>query len=145
MVVNAGEKVKATLASERGAAYSGWFGKASKRTEIIVRRTNAAEAAQMADVNGLVPKPGSRSAKWVSQGKAQTSLRLKGHERTVIMEVESGTTEWLSQQAVNYDDVIGEASLPSGVLTKSDESGAFGIGVDLIHEFNAKVRRVIIE
>ncbi|EDN71944.1 hypothetical protein BGS_1353 [Beggiatoa sp. SS] len=53
------------------------------------------------------------------------------------MEVELGTTTWLDSLSIEYwDSNLGEADLPDGVFTKSNEPGAYGIGVNLLEKFN---------
>lgn len=118
------------------------LGLAKAKCEVIVRRTNAEEAAAMVRSKGLVQKPGSRSAKWVSAGRGQDTLRKKGHEKLVTMEVKPGTIDWLKSKGINFDDVAGEASAPGRVLIKDNEPGALGIGNDLLEEFNSRVTRV---
>ncbi|HEY6530423.1 MAG TPA: DUF6531 domain-containing protein [Cellvibrionaceae bacterium] len=118
------------------------LGLAKAKCEVIVRRTNADEAAAMVRRGGLVQKPNSRSAKWVSEGRGQDTLKKKGHEKLVTMEVKPGTIAWLKSKGINFDDVAGEASAPGRVLIKDNEPGALGIGNDLLEEFNSRVTRV---
>lgn len=118
------------------------FGLAKAKCEVIVRRVNADEAAQMIKAKGLVQKPGSKSAKWVSVGRGQDTLKKKGHEKLVTMEVKPGTIDWLKKKGINFDDVAGEASAPKNVLLKDNEAGAMGIGNDLLEEFNQRVTKV---
>jgi hypothetical protein len=79
---------------------------------------SAVEAEATVAARGLVPKAGSSGAKWVSAGAAQKSLARAGHEVTVNMQVEAGTTGWLRSLSVDFSKVKGEAALPGGVLTK---------------------------
>ncbi|MES2673807.1 MAG: RHS repeat-associated core domain-containing protein [Pseudomonadota bacterium] len=118
-------------------------GKKGKK-EIIVRRTSAEEADAMVAAGGLVQKPKSKSAKWVSEGQGQSTLKKKGHEKTVIMEVKPGTTDMLKSKSVDFETVAGEASAPGSVLTKANEPGAFGVGNDVIPEFNQQVTNVTV-
>ncbi len=113
--------------------------RAARSTETIVRRMSAVEAEATVAARGLVPKAGSSAAKWVSAGAAQRSLPKAGHEVTVSMQVEAGTTDWLRSLSVDFSKVKGEAALPGGVLTKGNEPGAFGIGKDVLQQFNGKV------
>jgi len=107
--------------------------------------SSSEEAGATVDARGLVQKPGSSSAKWVSTDKPQGSLQKRGHEKTVTMEVEPGTKKWLEDQAVDWMDVPGESSLPKGVLKKSNEPGALGIGNDLLKDFNKRVKKVKVK
>ena len=52
----------------------------------------------MIKAKGLVQKPGSKSAKWVSVGRGQDTLKKKGHEKLVTMEVKPGTIDWLKKK-----------------------------------------------
>ncbi|ABC30511.1 hypothetical protein HCH_03779 [Hahella chejuensis KCTC 2396] len=98
------------------------------------------------EAKGLVPKHGSRGAKWVSVKNKQESLSKKGHEKTVTMFVEPGTIQWLESLSEDYWDMdVGEAGFPDGVFTKDNEPGAFGIGINLLDEFNEKVKKVTVE
>lgn len=103
------------------------------------------EAVATLDAHGLVPLPGSMGPKWVSIDAPQSTLRLKGHEKTVVFEVDSGTKAWLDSLGVNFLDLdVGEKGLPGGVFKKLNEEGAYGIGVSLLELFNSKVRRITI-
>jgi len=73
-------------------------------------------------------------------------LNKKGHEKTVVLEVESGTKKWLDSLSEAYWDMdVGEAGFPEGVLTKGNEPGAYGIGNDVLDTFNSKIKKVTIK
>ncbi len=61
------------------------------------------------------------------------------------MEVKPGTTDMLKSKSVDFETVAGEASAPGGVLTKANEPGAFGVGNDVIPEFNQQVTSVTVK
>jgi len=39
----------------------------------------------------------------------------------------------------------GEAALPNGVLTKENEPGAFGVGVDMLDWFNKRIQGMVFK
>lgn len=133
------------VGGETGVLARGGRAVARSGDEVIVRRMSPAEADATVAAQGLVPKPGSRGAKWVSSGSAQKSLRRSGHEKTVTLSVTPGTTAMLESRSVDYSRVSGEAALPGGVIVKENEPGAFGIGIDLLWEFNARVTGVKVK
>ncbi|MEK8016831.1 MAG: hypothetical protein VSS75_008180 [Candidatus Parabeggiatoa sp.] len=46
-------------------------------------------------------------------------------------------TRFTKRTSIEYwDSGFGEADLPDGVFTKSNEPGAYGIGVNLLEKFN---------
>jgi hypothetical protein len=92
-----------------------------------------------------VQKPGSRGAKWVSIGKLQDTLRRRGHGKTAEFGVIEGAIEWLKSLAKDFDEVEGESCLPCGVITKTNEPDAMGIGNDLLGDFNKRVRKVTVK
>ena len=51
------------------------------------------------------------------------TLKKKGHEKLVTMEVKPGTIDWLKKKGINFDDVAGEASAPKNVLLKTMRLG----------------------
>jgi RHS repeat-associated protein len=124
--------------------------KKCKSSEKIYRRMNkkeAQESSQAGERGGLVPKPKphQNSPKWVTTKEPQKSLAKQGHEKTVIYDMKTGTTEWLESLSQDFDSVEGEKDLPCGVLTKTNEGDAMGIGSGLIDEFNSKVLKVTIK
>ena len=125
-----------------------WVHNKCKETETIVRRMNAEEADATVKAKGLVPGDGkkARKAKWVSEKTPQKGLDNKTHKKTAVFKVEKGTTDWLKGKSKDMDkEMLGETSLPNGVLTKPNEQGALGIGKDLIEDFNKKVKEVEIK
>ena len=60
--------------------------------------------------------------------------------------MEKGTIKWLKDMGIDIESVDWkETALPNGVLTKTNEPGALGIGKDLITTFNNRVKKVTIK
>ena len=127
------------------------FGLAKARCERFVRYMTPAEAEATKTANGLVPdinkvtREETGKAKWISLPGAATERPGTTRGNTVRMEfeVEEGTAAFLESKSVNFDDVAGEAAVPDQVIKKSNEPGSYGVGKNLLEEFNRRVKRVI--
>ena len=97
--------------------------------ETIVRRVSQAEADATVAAGGLVPRPGSRGAKRVSSGRPQALLPRKGHEKTVTLTVQPGTTQML--RLIRFQFGLGESGQSVGACLKNGAGGRnhqFGCG-----------------
>ena len=64
------------------------------------------------------------------------------------MEVQPGTTAKLDKLSVDIEDPkvnYSEKALPNGVLIKTNEPGAMGIGSELIKEVNDSIKSVRVK
>ncbi len=123
----------------------GVSGKVKGKPEIFIRYGSEAEA--LASKEGLVPKvlngKPTRDGKWISlKGKERSAKDLgekKGsHSYEIRIEAKPGTKEWLESKGLKYEDMIGgEADNTGNVFLKpTTEPGSYGIGSDLLDEFN---------
>jgi hypothetical protein len=118
-------------------------GRVGGKPEVFVRYGSEAEALESKE--GLVPKiqngNPTKGAKWISE-KAQPrdvgSLgKTKNYTHEMTIEAKPGAKQWLESKGINYEDMLGgEAKNASNVILKSNESGSYGIGADLLEEFN---------
>lgn len=58
----------------------------------------------------------------------------------MTIETKQGATKWLQSHAVSYEKMTDEKMVSKNVIIKSTESGAYGIGADLLGEFNRKFK-----
>jgi RHS repeat-associated protein len=117
--------------------------------ERFFRFVSEAEARQSASNLGgngqLNPRPHGdsvgRGAKWITAEGAEPRLG-KGTRPDWRIDIvaEDGTLAWLKRNGIDFDHVAGEAAAPKRVLLKGNEPGSFGVGVDLLDEFNRRVR-----
>ena len=112
----------------------------------IVRYVSAAEAAAIKEIKGLVTIIGSNGkpsekAVWVNDGSNFKPGRDKTHKVKITLN-KSGAE--LLDNTTDYDLVDGETKCPNGVLTKSNEPGAKGIGKNLIPEINKNIESIEI-
>lgn len=124
-----------------------------EKCERFVRYMSAEEASASRAAGGLVPDMNrvtgreGRKAKWISrEGSAfeRSGTSRRGVTR-VVFEVEPGTARWLEEHGINFEDVAGEAAAPDRVLLKSNEPGSYGVGKDLLAQFNERVTKVIFK
>lgn len=53
------------------------------------------------------------------------------------MNCKPGTKKWLQSKGINYEHLIGgESDYAGNVFFKSNEKGSYGIGADILDEFN---------
>lgn len=117
--------------------------------EEFVRYCSKAEAEAMQKANGLVRgmkngKP-TRGAKWISDANGKYTINAAGsvgHEYKVTIKVKKGTTQWLKDNGIPFEITGKEKDVMNKVLIKSTEQGAYGVGADLIEEFNKRVTKI---
>jgi RHS repeat-associated protein len=125
------------------------FGLAKCETETFVRWASPEEAAAMVKAKGLVPdvnlagKP-TRKPKWISRKGSERRGTAKASTVRVEITTQKGTTDFLESKKVNFDDVAGEGAAPKNVLVKDNEPGSYGVGKDLLDDFNSRVRGIKI-
>lgn len=104
-----------------------------------------AEANLTVDNKGLVRGPNnSRGAKWVSKGVDPYDT-AKASNHKVVFDMDDSTSEFLKQDNLNYDDMLGgESKNMNKILTKDNEKGALGIGVDKLKDFNEKIKSITL-
>ena len=99
----------------------------------------------MASTEGLAPKIQNgnltRGAKWISEKAQPRDVNALGkpkyYTHEITIEAKPGSKQWLESKGINYENMIGgEAKNASNVLLKSNEPGSYGIGADLLKEFN---------
>jgi RHS repeat-associated protein len=129
-------------------------GKAGEKAEVFIRFGSEAEALATRDAKGLVPKiqngSQSRGGKWISEQGMERDPGSLGksanYNHKITMEVESGTKQWLESKGINYENLIGgESKNAKNVFLKSNELGSYGIGADLLGEFNKRIVKIKIE
>lgn len=108
----------------------------------VIRTMSQTEKDLTIDAKGLVRGPNnSRGAKWVSVG--QTYDTAKKSDYKVVFHTDDSVTEFLKTDTLDYEEMVGGESKNTGkVLTKSNERGAYGIGVDRMEDFNSKVQKI---
>ena len=106
----------------------------SSRNERLDRFTNAAEAEATEAAGGLVPRPGHTGPKrvMVPVTEADEAVRVAGrlggrkqYSHHVQLEVEPGTTRWLRENGMRFEDGV--------------DNVRFEIPPDRLDEFNQKV------
>ena len=111
----------------------------------IIRTMSGTEANLTADNKGLVRGANnSRGAKWVSQGVDPYDT-AKASDHKVVFDMDDTTQDFLKKDNLNYDDMVGgESKNMNKILTKDNEKGALGIGVDKLKEFNERIKSITI-
>lgn len=79
-----------------------------------------------------------RSAKWISEKGYERDPKSLGKDRdyTLIMETEMGTKEWLQSHSTKDSK---EVQNRDKVIIKDQEMGSYGVGSELLDEYNSKV------
>ncbi|NVK66887.1 MAG: RHS repeat-associated core domain-containing protein, partial [Flavobacteriales bacterium] len=110
----------------------------------IIRTMSETEANLTADNKGLVRgKNNSRGAKWVSVGQDYDTAKASTYK--VVFDMDDSADEFLKSDNLDYEDLVGgEKSNTNKILTKSNEKGAYGIGVDKLDDFNSKVKKITV-
>ncbi|WP_243901653.1 RHS repeat-associated core domain-containing protein [Acinetobacter bereziniae] len=113
----------------------------------ITRYVSKAEALAIKANNGLVPIIGSNgkpSAKaiWVNDGSDFNPGKEK--TRVVITVTEKGRAI-LNKNVVNDEMLSGESTHPDGIMVKTNEPGAKGIGRNVVPEFNKEIENICIQ
>jgi len=100
----------------------------------------------------LTPRPHdketlSKGPKWITLLTKNTKNNppLDGKKPwRVDMEVEDGTLEWLKSNTVKFEALPNESAAPKKVIIKSWEEDCFGIGKDLLDEFNRRIKQMTV-
>ncbi|GAA0539935.1 DUF6531 domain-containing protein [Chitinophaga japonensis] len=110
----------------------------------VIRTMSAAEKDLTIDNKGLVRGPNnSRGAKWVSIG--ETYDTAKKSDFKVVFHTDDSINDFLSTNTLDYEDMVGgESKNTDKILTKSNERGAYGIGVDRLEGFREKIQKIEI-
>jgi RHS repeat-associated protein len=108
----------------------------------IIRTMSGGEKDLTIENKGLVRGPNnSRGAKWVSVG--QTYDTAKKSDYKVVFHTDDSINDFLKTDTLDYEEMVGGESKNTGkILTKSNERGAFGIGVDRLEGFNEKIQKI---
>ncbi|WP_202704435.1 DUF6531 domain-containing protein [Flavobacterium sp. UGB4466] len=111
----------------------------------IIRTMSEMEANLTSDNKGLVRGANnSRGAKWVSQAVDPYDT-AKASNHKVIFDMDDSTSDFLKTDNLNYDEMVGgESKNMNKILTKDNEKGALGIGVDKLKEFNERIKSITI-
>lgn len=111
----------------------------------VIRTMSEAEANSTAANKGLVRGPNnSRGAKWVSEGVDPYNT-AKASDHKVVFDMDDSTSGFLKKDTLDYEDMIGgESKNTNKILTKANEPGARGIGVDKLGEFNEKINTITV-
>lgn len=85
-----------------------------------------------------------RGPKWITQQGGEPRLGKGTRPDWIIrIEADDGTLAWLQRNGVDFDEILGgEAAVPDKVLLKSNEPGSFGVGIGLLDEFNARIKKL---
>ena len=87
----------------------------------------------------------TRGAKWISDANGKYTINAAGsvgHKYKVTIKVKKGTTQWLKDNGILFEITGKEKDVMNKVLIKSTEQGAYGVGADLIEEFNKRVTAI---
>lgn len=111
----------------------------------IIRTMSEGEMNATVNNKGLVRGlNNSRGAKWVSKGVDPFNT-AKASSFKVIFNMDNTADAFLQTDTLAYDNMEGgEKSNMDRVLTKSNEKGAYGIGVDKIDGFNSRINSMDI-
>ncbi|WP_274371141.1 RHS repeat-associated core domain-containing protein, partial [Morganella morganii] len=113
-------------------------------TSQVVRYVSEAEANAIIEAKGLVlNNKSSRKAIWLNTGNADFNPGNQGY-RVVIKLGDEGTT--ILNNHIDISEVDWkETGLKNGVLSKSNEFGARGIGVDILKDINSDIKSIEIQ
>lgn len=107
------------------------------------------EALRTVENGGLVPsinkKTGqiNRKARWISEKGSELTDTNKYNTHKVEITTKKGALDWLKEHSVDWDDVFGgEKSVTDRVITKEVEPGSYGIGHELLEEFNQFITNI---
>jgi hypothetical protein len=143
----------------RGPGRKGKAGRPPQR-EVFTRYGSKEEADAMREIirtdppGRLLPKPTpsggvSRGAKWISEKGKERDPRDLGqpshYTHEFIIETVAGARDWLLHHAIDFDTMVGgEGANANKVITKKNEPGSYGIGADLLGDFNQMIRQITI-
>jgi len=110
----------------------------------VIRTMSEGEANLTASNKGLVRgQNNSRGAKWVSVGQDYDTAKASKHK--VVFDMDDSVDDFLKSDNLDYEDMVGgEKNNTRKILTKSNEKGAYGVGVDKLDDFNSKVKKITI-
>jgi len=108
----------------------------------VIRTMSQAEKDLTVDNKGLVRGPNnSRGAKWVSVGETYDTAKKSDYK--VVFHTDDSVNDFLKTNTLDYEEMVGgESKHTDKILTKSNERGAFGIGVDRMEGFNEKIQKI---
>ncbi len=113
--------------------------------EVQINRTmSKLEMCLTVKEKGLVRgKKNSKGAKWVAKGELFDTAKASKYK--VVFNMDDSVNDFLDTDVI-HDSGSGFPGKESGnmnkILTKSNEPGAYGIGVDKVDEFNNKVKSI---
>lgn len=108
----------------------------------VIRTMSEGEKDLTIDNKGLVRGPNnSRGAKWVSIG--DTFDTAKKSDYKVVFHTDDSVKDFLATDTLDYEEMVGgESKHTDKILVKSNERGAYGIGVDRMEDFNKKIQKI---
>jgi len=111
----------------------------------VTRTMGKVEMGKTVDNKGLVRgQNNSRGAKWVSKGVDPYDT-AKNSDHKVVFDMDDSVDDFLKKDNLDYEDMVGgEKNNTNSILTKSNEKGAFGIGVDKLDKFNSKIKTITV-
>ncbi|MTB82159.1 hypothetical protein GKR55_16885 [Providencia stuartii] len=113
-------------------------------TSQVVRYVSEAGANAIIEATGLVRNnQSSRKAIWLNTGKADYNP-AKQNYRVVIKLGDKGTAILNNHTDISEVDWK-ETGLKNGVLSKLNEKGARGIGVDILNDINNDIKSIEIQ
>ena len=110
-------------------------------TEKFVRYMSEEEMKLTKKKGGLVPdaKSNGRKAKWISRKGSDRPKTHKNNKYKVEFETKKGTEDMLKSKSVDWEDVAGETKAPDRVILKPNEPGSYGVGSDVVDDFNSQI------
>ncbi|MGV7108072.1 Hint domain-containing protein [Flavobacterium sp. U410] len=116
--------------------------------EVTLQRMMNKAEAELTKKKGLVPHIEGDGAKWVAiSTKANKKAKFgkaANYTHRAEFTMKKGTLEWLKEKGINYEFLKGEKGAPDRIILKANEPGNFGIGKDLLPEFNKRIESVKI-
>ena len=110
----------------------------------VIRIMSEEEKNSTIKKKGLSVKPNHKGAKWVSMGVKPYDKTNKASNIKVVFAMDDSIIDFFKQD--NIDNVLigDEKEHSNKIITKSNEKGAYGIGVDKVEEFNKKVKSITV-
>lgn len=108
----------------------------------VIRTMSETEKELTIDNKGLVRGPNnSRGAKWVSIGDTYDTAKKSDYK--VVFHTDDSIKDYLSTNTLDYEEMVGgESKHTDKILVKSNERGAYGVGVDRMEGFNEKIQKI---
>ncbi|MEY0247848.1 RHS repeat-associated core domain-containing protein, partial [Morganella morganii] len=113
---------------------------------VVVRYMGEAEVKAVSEAKGLVlNNKSSKKAIWVNTGNAD--FNPSGAKHRVTLELGDKSAALLNGHVDISKSPIDwrETGLPNGIISKTNEVGARGIGVDVLDDINKDIKKMIIE